>query len=388
MNARRVLIRVDYNVPLEMGLVQDDFRIMSSLATIRHCIDKGASIVLMSHLGRPKGVVNPALSLDPVAFRLEELLDREVMFSDNCISDDAIGLSKQMRPGEIHLLENLRFHAGEIENDSDFSKALAEHADIYINDAFGTAHRSHASNVGITHFMNESCLGFLMEKEYTYLGERLEDPAKPLTIILGGAKVSDKIELIDNMLHKSQSILIGGAMAFTFLKAQGHNVGSSFVEETSLRVAENILYKAENMDVSLMLPTDVVAAPQLSRDTSWRIAKIDDLGIDEAGYDIGPETTLNFELMLSASKTIVWNGPMGVCEIPQFTTGTQAVASLVRNRTEEGATSIIGGGHTASALNNSEMRDGFSHISTGGGASLQMMSGKRLPAFDSIHQYA
>lgn len=388
LNGKRVLIRVDYNVPLINELVEDDFRIKASLPTIRHCLNEGASVVLMSHLGRPKGEVVPALSLDPVAFRLEELLDREVMFSDDCISEDAIGLSKQMLPREVHLLENLRFHPGETQNDEKFSQQLSEHADIYVNDAFGTAHRSHASNVGVTQFMEETCLGFLMEKEYRYLGEKLSNPAKPLTIILGGAKISDKIELIENMLPKAQSILIGGAMAFTFLKVMGKNIGASLVEESSLGVAEQILAKVEKMDVSLVLPTDVVAAADLSGDTPWRIANIEKLESNEAGYDIGPETTLHFELMLSASQTIIWNGPMGVCEVPEFATGTQAIASIVRDRTEDGTISIIGGGDTASAIKNSGIQDGFSHISTGGGASLQMMSGKTLPAFETLLQYA
>ena len=388
LTGKRVLIRVDYNVPLTNELVEDDFRIKASLPTIRHCLNEGASVVLMSHLGRPRGEIIPELSLDPVAFRLEELLDREVMFSDDCISEDAIGLSKQMLPREVHLLENLRFHPGETENDESFSKMLAEHADIYVNDAFGTAHRSHASNVGVTPFMEESCLGLLMEKEFTFLGESLSRPEKPFTIILGGAKVSDKIELIEYMLPKAQSILIGGAMAFTFLKILGKNIGSSLVEKTSLSVAEQILSKTETMDVSLVLPTDVVAANNLSGETSWRIAQIEELESNEAGYDIGPETTLNFELMMSSSKTIVWNGPMGVCEIPEFATGTQAVASIVRDRTDDGAISIIGGGDTAAAIKNSGISDGFSHVSTGGGASLQMMSGKSLPAFEALLQYA
>jgi len=387
LKGKRVLIRVDYNVPLNGGVVADDFRIRSSLPTIKHCLNEGASIILMSHLGRPKGTVVPGLSLDPVAFCLEELLDKEVMFSDDCISEDAIELSQQMLPGEIHLLENLRFYKGETDNDTEFSKYLAKHADIYINDAFGTAHRSHASNVGVSSFMNDTAIGFLMEKEIKYLVDAMNNPVHPCTVILGGAKIGDKIELIHNIVEKTDTILIGGAMAFTFLKVQGKNVGSSLIDEENLEVAENILRLSEKSNTNLALPVDVVASTELSHDTHWRVSNLEELKDDEAGYDIGPETTMNFELLLSGNKTIVWNGPMGVFEIPAFSTGTQAIASAVRDQTEEGAVSIIGGGDTASALKNYGITDGFTHISTGGGSSLQLMSGKQLPALEALHEY-
>ena len=388
LKGKRVLIRVDFNVPLNGGIVADDFRIRASLPTIKHCLNEGASVVLMSHLGRPKGEVVPALSLDPVAFCLEDLLEREVMFSEDCISDDAIGLSQQMLPREVHLLENLRFYPGEINNDSEFSGYLAEHADIFINDAFGTSHRAHASNVGVASIASESAIGLLMEKELKYLGETMNDPEEPCVVILGGAKIGDKITLIKNMMEKADSILIGGAMAFTFLKIQGKNVGSSLIDEDNLSTAEQILRLANNTNTDIVLPIDAVAGPKLSDDATWRVASLDELKNDEAGYDIGPETTMEFEMVLSNAKTIIWNGPLGVSEIPAFSTGTQAIASAVIDQTEDGAISIIGGGDTASALKQYGLDKGFTHISTGGGASLQLMSGKQLPALEVLKEYA
>ncbi|MBC8312298.1 MAG: phosphoglycerate kinase [Candidatus Marinimicrobia bacterium] len=387
LNGKRVLIRVDYNVPLNEGIVVDDFRIKASLPTIKHCLNEGASVVLMSHLGRPNGKIVPSMSLDPVAFSLEDLLERDVMFSEDCISDDAIGLSQQMLPREVHLLENLRFHNGETENDPEFSSYLGEHADIYINDAFGTAHRSHASNVGVASIVNETAMGFLMEKELKYLGETMKTPGQPFVVILGGAKIGDKIPLIENMIEKADAILIGGAMAFTFLKVQGKNVGASLIDENNLNTAEAILILAEKNNTNIVLPVDVVAGPKLSDDATWRIANLDELKTDEAGYDIGPETTMEFEMLLSGAKTIFWNGPLGVSEIPAFSTGTQAIASAVIDQTEDGAISIIGGGDTASALKQYGLNKGFTHISTGGGASLQLMSGKQLPALEALQEY-
>ena len=388
LKGKRVLIRVDFNVPLNGGIVADDFRIRASLPTIKHCLNEGASVVLMSHLGRPKGEVVPALSLDPVAFCLEDLLEREVMFSEDCISDDAIGLSQQMLPREVHLLENLRFYPGEINNDSEFSGYLAEHADIFINDAFGTSHRAHASNVGVASTATESAIGLLMEKELKYLGETMNTPEEPCVVILGGAKIGDKIALIKNMMGKADSILIGGAMAFTFLKIQGKNVGSSLIDEDNLNTAEEILRLANNTNTNIVLPLDAVAGPKLSDDATWRVASLDELRNNEAGYDIGPETTMEFEMVLSNAKTIIWNGPLGVSEIPAFSTGTQAIASAVIDQTEDGAISIIGGGDTASALKQYGLDKGFTHISTGGGASLQLMSGKQLPALEALKEYA
>ena len=388
LNRKRVLIRVDFNVPLNGGVVVDDFRIRASLPTIKHCLNEGASVVLMSHLGRPNGEIVPAMSLDPVAFCLEDLLGREVMFSEDCISEDAIGLSQQMLPREVHLLENLRFHKGETDNDPEFSSYLAEHADIYINDAFGTSHRSHASNVGVPSIVNEAAIGILMKNELKYFGDSMKNPEQPCVLILGGAKIGDKIKLIENMMQKAETILIGGAMAFTFLKVQGKNVGSSLIDEENIITAEKILTLAKNTDTNIVLPVDVVAGPKLSDDGTWRVVNLSQLKNDEAGYDIGPETTMEFEMVLSNAKTIIWNGPLGVSEIPAFSTGTQAIASAVIDQTEDGAISIIGGGDTASALKQYGVDVGFSHISTGGGASLQLMSGKQLPALEALQEYA
>ena len=388
LNRKRVLIRVDFNVPLNGGVVVDDFRIRASLPTIKHCLNEGASVVLMSHLGRPNGKIVPAMSLDPVAFSLEDLLGREVMFSEDCISEDAIELSQQMLPREVHLLENLRFHKGETDNDPEFSSYLAEHADIYINDAFGTSHRSHASNVGVPSIVNETAIGILMENELKYFGDSMKNPEQPCVLILGGAKIGDKIKLIENMMQKAETILIGGAMAFTFLKVQGKNVGSSLIDEENIITAEKILTLAKNTDTNIVLPVDVVAGPKLSDDGTWRVVNLSQLKNDEAGYDIGPETTMEFEMVLSNAKTIIWNGPLGVSEIPAFSTGTQAIASAVIDQTEDGAISIIGGGDTASTLKQYGLDVGFSHISTGGGASLQLMSGKQLPALEALQEYA
>jgi len=380
----RILIRVDYNVPIQDALVVDDFRIRASIPTINYCLDSGASVVLMSHLGRPKGEIISALSLDPVVFLLEDILRKEVKFSNNCISDEAIELSQQMKPGEIHLLENLRFNKGETDNDPNFSWNLSRHASIYINDAFGTAHRSHASNVGITDHIHNNAAGFLIEKEIKYLSEAMKNPSSPTVLILGGAKISDKIALIYNMINKVNMILIGGAMAFTFLKAQGKNVGSSLVDKTNLKIADDILKLAKRRQVKIILPNDVVASTKMSEEVPWRVSSIEQLRKDEAGFDIGPETALNFELIISSANTIIWNGPLGVSEISPFSTGTQSIASVIRDRTLDGALSIIGGGDTVSAINNSGNHGGFTHISTGGGASLQLLSGIELPAFKAL----
>jgi len=388
LNGKRVLIRVDFNVPLNGGIVLDDFRVRASLPTIKHCLNEGASVILMSHLGRPNGEIVPEMSLDPVVFCLEDLLDREVMFSDDCISDDAIGLSQQMLPQEVHLLENLRFHKGESENDPVFSAYLAEHAVIYINDAFGTAHRSHASNVGVSALINETAIGFLMEKELKYLDDAMKSPEQPCVVILGGSKIDDKITLIHNLMEKADTILIGGAMAFTFLKVLGKNVGASLIDEDHINTAEDILTLANKTDTKIVLPVDVVAGLKLSNDATWRISNLDNLKTCEAGYDIGPETTMEFEMLLSNAKTIFWNGPLGVSEIPAFSTGTQAIASAVIALTEKGAISIIGGGDTALALKKYGLEGEFTHISTGGGASLQLMSGKQLPALEALQMYA
>ena len=382
---KNVLIRTDFNVPLNQGVLIDNFRIKEALPTINYCLSKGASITLMSHLGRPNGEIVQSLSLDPIAFALEELLDKEVMFSNDCISEDAISLSSQLLPGEIHLLENLRFYKEEMSNDNEFARKLAQHGDIFINDAFGTSHRTHASNVGVAKLIKNNCMGLLVEKELKYLDFTLKNPESPFTVILGGAKVHDKIPFIDNMLKKADSILIGGAMAFTFLKAIDKNIGSSLIDENSISFAKNIIENAKDNNTEIILPVDVVSSHKLSDNSTWRISSLDDLKDTESGYDIGPETSMNFQMIISKAKTIIWNGPLGVSEIPEFSTGTQAVASAVMDQTKEGATSIIGGGDTASALNQYGLKEGFSHTSTGGGASLHLLSGNTLPAIEVLN---
>jgi 3-phosphoglycerate kinase len=387
LTGKRVLIRVDFNVPILNGEVANDFRIRAALPTIQYCIEKGASIVLMSHLGRPKGEMVPEMSLEPVAFALEEILDKDVFFSNDCISEDALNFSKQLRPGEIHLLENLRFYNEETVNDLDFAEQLAQHADVFINDAFGTAHRAHASNVGIIQFMKETVSGFLLQKEKEYLTSAIKTPKTPFVVVLGGAKVKGKIELIKNMMQSADRILIGGAMAFTFLKVQGKNVGASLVDDENLKTAETLLNLSEKMGVPIELPVDVVVAPELNDNVPWRVALLDEIDDDEMGFDIGPETTMIYENILADAKTVLWNGPMGVFEIPIFSTGSQSIASMIQHTTTEGATTIIGGGDTAAAIESFKMKKAFSHVSTGGGASLELLSGKYLPAFKALDEH-
>ena len=381
---KRVVIRVDFNVPLKNGIIIDDFRIKESLKTIKYCLAEGASIVLISHLGRPKGENIQGLSLDPISFLLEDLLDVDVMFSNDCISKDSINLSAQMEPGEIHLLENLRFYNEEIENNVDFSKKLSLHGNVFINDAFATCHRSHASNVGISKFINDKSLGFLIKKELKNIDKCINSASQPSALILGGAKVVDKIEFIENMIDKNDFILVGGAMAFSFLKAMGKNIGGQLIDKENIITAKRLIEYADSQNVKIILPSDFVCAKNLSGEASWRISSIEDIKNDELGYDIGPETSMNFQMILSEAKTIIWNGPLGVTEIPAFSTGTQAVASTVIDQTNSGALSIIGGGDTASALKSYGLINGFTHISTGGGAFLHLLSGKKLPGIDSI----
>ncbi len=381
---KRAIIRVDFNVPLKNGIILDDFRIKESLKTIKYCLEEGASIVLISHLGRPKGKNIQSLSLDPIAFLLEDLLDVDIMFSNDCISEDSINLSTQMEPGEIHLLENLRFYNEEIENNIDFSQKLSLHGNVFINDAFATCHRSHASNVGISKFIKDKSLGFLVEKELKNIDKSINRASKPSALILGGAKVVDKIEFIESMIEKNDFILVGGAMAFSFLKAMGKNIGGQLIDNENIIIAKRLIEYADSQNVKIILPTDFVCAKNLSGESSWRISSIENIKNDEFGYDIGPETSMNFQIILSKAKTIIWNGPLGVTEIPAFSTGTQAVASTVIDQTNSGALSIIGGGDTASALKSYGLINGFTHISTGGGAFLHLLSDKVLPGIESI----
>ena len=382
---QKVIIRVDYNVPINNGNIIDDYRIISSLKTINYCLNNNASIILMSHLGRPDGACNKKYSLKPIYNYINKKLNTNVFFSEDCISKDAITKSKELKPKEIHLLENLRFYKEEIANDDIFSKRLSMHAKIYINDAFGTVHRSHASNVGILKYFIIKTYGFLISKELKFLKKIVYKPPRPCIVLLGGSKVNDKIPLINNMLGKVNTILIGGAMSFTFLCALGKNVGSSIVDNESINIAKKILFKSEKYDTKIILPIDVRCSTNMNN-LEYHIKSIDNLYSNEFGYDIGPKTILLFKSHIKNAKTIIWNGPMGVYEIPQYAKGTKDIAIYIANCTKNGSISIIGGGDISSALKNINMNNFFTHISTGGGASLKLMSGKTLPALKGIYE--
>lgn len=384
LKGQRVLIRVDFNVPLDDGIVDNDFRIRAALPTLRHCIEQNASVVLMSHLGRPNGHRVPESSLLPIAEDLETLLERDIIFSQDCISDEAVDVSRGLEPGQVHLLENLRFYPGEETNDPDFAARLANHGTVYINDAFGTAHRAHASNVGVVAHFDQAGIGLLMAREVQFLKEQLDNPKRPYVVVLGGAKIADKLELVHKLLAKADRLVIGGGMAFTFLKAQGKNVGRSLVDESLIEEAGKILEAAKSQGVEIFLPRDVVAADQISKDAAWRVVALSDLRPDEMGVDIGPETCTEFGMALAGAKTILWNGPMGVFEYAPFQTGTQLVIDTIIEATSQGAISVVGGGDSASAIDKLSKAKYFTHISTGGGASLELVGGHTLPALEAL----
>ena len=381
---KRVLVRVDFNVPIKEGIITDTNRIEASLTTIKYLIDNNAKVILMSHLGRPKGEPKPEFSLKPVAQKLSEIIGQDVKFidSDKVVDDSVIEESKKLQPKEIMIIQNTRFRKEEEKNDEKFSKELSQLADLYVNDAFGTSHRAHASNVGVSKFL-PSAVGFLVQKEIEIMGKALENPERPFTAILGGAKVSDKIGVIENLLDKVDTILIGGAMAFTFIKSQGKNVGKSLIEEDKLDLAKSLLEKAQEKGVKIFLPVDFVVAKEMSEESDSKVINIDDFTDDIAGFDIGTKTIKIFDEEIQKSKTIVWNGPMGVFEIEQFSKGTFEIAnSLVKSK----ATTIVGGGDSASAIAKSGNKDKVTHVSTGGGASLEFLEGKVLPGIDCIDE--
>ncbi|MFR6141246.1 MAG: phosphoglycerate kinase [Finegoldia sp.] len=381
---KRVLVRVDFNVPIKEGVITDTNRIEASIPTIKYLIDNNAKVILMSHLGRPKGEPKPEFSLKPVAQKLSEIFGQEVKFVDNekVVDDSVIEESKHLQPKEIMLIQNTRYRKEEEKNNEAFSKELSKLADIYVNDAFGTSHRAHASNVGVSKFL-PSAVGFLVQKEIEIMGKALEDPERPFTAILGGAKVSDKIGVIENLLDKVDTILIGGAMAFTFIKSQGKDVGKSLIEEDKLDLAKSLLEKAQEKGVKIFLPVDFVVAKEMTEDADSKVIGIDEFTEDIAGFDIGTKTVKIFDEEIQKSKTIVWNGPMGVFEIKQFSNGTFKIANSLVN---SDAITIVGGGDSASAIAKSGNKDKVTHVSTGGGASLEFLEGKVLPGIDCINE--
>ncbi|MFC1481494.1 phosphoglycerate kinase [Candidatus Neomarinimicrobiota bacterium] len=384
LKGQRALIRVDFNVPLDDGIVDDDFRLRAALPTIKYCLEQGASVVLMSHLGRPKGKVVEEFSLLPVAESLERLLQEDIIFSRDCISEQSIKVSRGLKAGQVHLLENLRFHPGEGSNDPEFAAKLAEHGTVFINDAFGTAHRAHASNVGVAKLFEQKAIGLLMAKEVKFLQEKIADPKKPFVVVLGGAKVAGKLELVREFLPKADRILIGGGMAFTFLKAQGANIGGSLVDDGLIDEAANVLKEAESQGVTILLPRDVCAAESVVETAPWRLTGLEELKPDEIGLDIGPETCAEFGMALQDAETILWNGPMGVFEFAPFQAGTEMIIAVIAEATARGATSVVGGGDSAAAIDRLSEARLFTHISTGGGASLELLSGKQLPAWEAL----
>lgn len=380
---KRALVRVDFNVPMKDGKITDDFRIKSALKTIDYLMDKGAKVVLMSHLGRPKGTYKPEFSLKPVAEKLEELTGKKVVFFDieSPVNDDTIKASKEF-DGSILLLQNTRYDAGEEKNDPELAKKLAAHGDIYVNDAFGTAHRAHASNVGVSEIL-PAVAGFLVENEIKYIKENLDNPKHPFVAILGGAKVSDKIGVIENLMNKVDKIIIGGAMANTFLKAQGYDMGKSLVEDEKIDLAKDLLKESKDKNVEILLPVDLVMTDSLDDSNLIKTVKLGDDKANLMAVDIGEESIKNFSKAIKDAKLVIWNGPMGVFENKDFAKGTFEIAKAVA---ESDAVSIIGGGDSSLAVKLSGYEDKVTHVSTGGGASLEMMEGKELPGIKCLEE--
>jgi phosphoglycerate kinase len=382
---KRVFIRVDFNVPLKDGVVTDDTRIRETVPTLKLAVEKGGRLVLASHLGRPKGGPDPKYSLHPAARKLEELLGKPVVFGLDCVGPGIESQSKALRDGEVLLLENVRFHAEEEENDEAFAKQLAALCDgLFVCDAFGSSHRAHASVVGITKFVKQAAAGLLMEKELTYLGKAVSNPGRPFVAILGGAKVSDKIEVVENLMKIADAMLIGGGMAYTFLKAQGLQIGKSLVEDDKIDLAKKLLRDAKARDFKFLLPTDHVTAPEFKGDSPATMLDIAATSASQMGLDIGPKTIKAYTAEIAKAKTIVWNGPMGVFEMPAFAKGTLEIAKAVAAATESGATSIVGGGDSVAAVHQSGVAGKISHISTGGGASLEFLGGRKLPGVEAL----
>jgi phosphoglycerate kinase len=386
VSGKRVLVRADFNVPLDgNGNITDDTRIRAALPTIQDLTGKGAKVILSSHFGRPKGV-EEKYRLTPVAKRLSELLGQEVVKCDDCIGDEVAAKIGDLRNGQVALLENVRFHPEEEKNDPEFAKKLAANADLYVNDAFGTAHRAHASTEGVTHYLKPSVAGYLIEKELKYLQAAIEQPQRPLAAIIGGSKVSSKIGVIETLLEKCDKLLLGGGMIFTFYKARGLNVGKSLVEEDKLELARSLEAKAKEKGVQFLLPTDVVVADNFAADANSQTVSINSIPDGWMGLDIGPDSIKAFQAALADCKSVIWNGPMGVFEFDKFAVGTEAVAHSLAEIGKQGATTIIGGGDSVAAVEKVGLADQMSHISTGGGASLELLEGKELPGIAALDE--
>lgn len=385
LHGKRLFIRADFNVPLKDGAVTDDTRIRETLPTLRLAIQKGGRLVLASHLGRPKGGPDKKYSLAPVAKNLSELLERPVVFAEDCVGPDAEAKSKALTDGGVLLLENVRFHPEEEKNDEAFSRQLAKLCDgLFVCDAFGSAHRAHASVVGITRFVKQSAAGLLMEKELAYIGKAITNPARPFVAIIGGAKVSDKIEVVENLMQIADVMLIGGGMAYTFEKAQGLEIGKSLVENDKLDLAKRLMAEAKAKNFKLLLPTDHLVAPEFKVDAKATVCDVAATPPDQMGLDIGPKTIAAYVAEIAKARTIVWNGPMGVFEMPAFAKGTLEIAKAVASATTAGATSIVGGGDSVAAVHQSGVSSKISHISTGGGASLEFLGGSKLPGVEAL----
>jgi len=385
LSGKRVLVRADFNVPLDNGNITDDTRIRAALPTIQDLASKGAKVILCSHFGRPKGVTEK-LRLTPVAVRLSELLGKEVKKTDDCIGDEVAATVATMQDGDVLLLENVRFYPEEEANDPEFAKKLASVADLYVNDAFGTAHRAHASTEGVTKYLSPSVAGFLMEKELQYLGSAIDNPQRPLAAIIGGSKVSSKIGVIEKLLEKCDKLLLGGGMVFTFYKARGLNVGKSLVEDDKLELAKSLEEKAKERGVTFLLPTDVVVADKFDAQANTQTVPVESIPEGWMGLDIGPDSVKTFQDALADCKTVIWNGPMGVFEMEKFAAGTEGIARSLAGLTQTGTTTIIGGGDSVAAVEQLNLGEQMSHISTGGGASLELLEGKELPGVSALDE--
>lgn len=384
VKGKKVVMRVDFNVPVQNGVITDDNRIVAALKSIKYVTDRGGMVILLSHFGRPKSADDKEFSLKIVADYLATKVDVPVHFAEDCIGDAAESVIAKAKSGEIVLLENVRFHKGETKNDSDFSKALAALGDMFVNDAFGSSHRAHSSVAGITEFLQPAAAGYLLEKEIRYLSESVNSPKRPFVAVLGGAKVSDKIPVIENLIDKVDTIIVGGGMTYTFYKAKGISVGNSIVEEDRIKLAGELMEKAASKGVNLLLPTDSVVAKEFSNDTEHKI--VDEKGIEDGwmALDIGPKSVEQFSNTIKEAGTVIWNGPMGVFEMSNFSNGTFSVAKALANATAKGTISIIGGGDSAAAIKEAGLDKEVTHVSTGGGASLEYLEGKELPGITAL----